>query len=113
MKIKFHDILPGIAQSRPADRCASKNVSQVLSLLAEGMDGSAIERVIGKREGTIRSWLTRAGRHAEKLHEQFFQELTFRHIQLDELWAQVRQSLQEVWLWVATMPARSPHRLGS
>jgi IS1 family transposase len=66
------------------------------------MDVSALERVIGIGEGTLRTWLTRSGKHAEKLHSVFFQELIFAHIQLDELWANVRQASQEVWLWVAT-----------
>jgi IS1 family transposase len=45
--------------------------------------------------------LTRAGLHAEKLHAHFFQGLRFENIQLDELWANVRQESQEVWVWAA------------
>lgn len=80
----------------------SEKVALALALLAEGMDISALERVTGIGEGTLRTWLTRSGKHAEKLHGVFFQELIFAHIQLDELWANVRQASQEVWLWVAT-----------
>ncbi len=80
----------------------SEKVALALALLAEGMDVSALERVTGIGEGTLRTWLTRSGKHAEKLHGVFFQELIFAHIQLDELWANVRQASQEVWLWVAT-----------
>jgi IS1 family transposase len=80
----------------------SEKLVLALSLLVEGVDVSALERVMGIGEGTLRSWLTRAGLHAAKLHSTLFQELIFRHIQLDELWANVRRSLQEVWLWVAT-----------
>lgn len=39
--------------------------------------------------------------HAERPHETIFQELILRHIQLDELWANVRHKAHEVWLWVA------------
>ena len=46
----------------------SDKVAQSLALLAEGMDVSALERVTGIREGTLRTWLTRAGLHVEKLH---------------------------------------------
>jgi hypothetical protein len=74
----------------------------MLGLLAEGMDVSALERVTAIGEGTLRTWLTRSGMQAEKLHQLFFQELIFAHIQLDELWANVRQASHEVWLWVAT-----------
>jgi IS1 family transposase len=79
----------------------SGRVAEALTFLAEGMDVSVLERVGGIAEGTLRTWLTRAGLHAEKLHAHFFQGLSFRHIQLDELWANVRQESQEVWVWVA------------
>jgi IS1 family transposase len=79
----------------------SDKVAQVLALIAEGVDVSTLERVMGIGEGTLRTWLTRAGMQAEKLHDSIFQELIFRHIQLDELWANVRHEAQEVWLWVA------------
>ena len=79
----------------------SERVGEVLSLLAEGVDVSVLERVLGIGEGTLRTGLTRAGLHARKLHERFFQELIFRHIQFDELWANVRDECQEVWVWAA------------
>lgn len=80
----------------------SERVALALALLAEGMDVSALERVTGIKEGTLRTWLTRAGMHAEKLHTRFFQELIYAHIQLDELWANLDRKGQEMWLWVAT-----------
>ena len=80
----------------------SEKVALALALLAEGMDVSALERVTGIKEGTLRTWLTRAGMHAEKLHTRFFQELIYGHIQLDELWANFDHKGKEMWLWVAT-----------
>jgi hypothetical protein len=68
----------------------SARVGEVLSFMAEGVDTSVLERVLGIGEGTVHTWLTRAALHARKLHERFFQELIFRHIQFDELWANVR-----------------------
>jgi transposase-like protein len=62
----------------------SENVAQVLALMAEGVNVSALERVMGIGEGTLRTWLTRAGMHAEKLHDSIFDGLIFRHIQLDD-----------------------------
>ena len=50
----------------------SEKVALSLALLAEGMDVSALERVTGIREGTLRTWLTQAGLHAENLHHRFF-----------------------------------------
>jgi len=79
----------------------TEKVVQALALMAEGVDISTLERVMGIGEGTLRTWLTRAGMHAERLHGVFFQEIIFLHIQLDELWANVRHKAQEVWLWVA------------
>jgi len=79
----------------------SEKVAQVLALMAEGVDVSTLERVLGIGVGTLRSWLTRAGMHAEKLHDSIFQELIFRHIQVDELWANVRHKAQELWVWAA------------
>ena len=68
----------------------SGEVAEALTYLAEGVDVSVLERTTGKGEGTLRTWLTRAGLHAAKLHEHFFQRLTFQHSQLDELWANAR-----------------------
>jgi transposase-like protein/IS1 family transposase len=79
----------------------SERVGQALGLMAEGVDISTLERVLGIGEGTMRTWLTRAGEHAERMHNAVFAEVIFRHIQLDELWAKVRRESQEVWLWVA------------
>ena len=82
-------------------KTGSTRVAEALTFLAEGVDVSVLERVWHIGEGTLRSWLTRAGLHAAKVHEHFFQRLRLDHIQLDELWAHVRQESQEVWVWVA------------
>ena len=68
----------------------SVRVAEALTFLAEGVDVSVLERIWQISEGTLRTWLTRAGLHAEKLHEHFFRGLRFEHIQLDELWANAR-----------------------
>ena len=36
---------------------------------------------------------------AGKVHRHFFHHLILHHIQLDELWAKVRQGSQEGWVW--------------
>jgi IS1 family transposase len=38
----------------------------------------------------------------KKLHERFMVELELIHVQLDELWGDVKNSGQELWLWVAS-----------
>jgi IS1 family transposase len=80
-------------------KTSSARVALILALMAEGVDGSALERVFGSREGTLRTWLTRAGMQAGKVHRHFFHHLILHHIQLDELWAKVRQGSQEGWVW--------------
>ena len=66
----------------------------VLSALAEGLDPSAAERVFGYRQATIITWLTRAGGHAEILHERCFRNLQIPHLQLDELRTRLRNAKQ-------------------
>src|SRR5215470_11291463 len=61
----------------------SRKVAMVLSALAEGLDPSAAERVFDYRQATIITWLTRAGSHAQTLHEQSFCNLRLPHLQLD------------------------------
>ena len=70
----------------------------ILALMAEGVDVLVLERVFGIREGTLRTWLTRAGLQASKVHCRIFLHLILHHLQLDELWIQVRQGSQVVWV---------------
>jgi IS1 family transposase len=76
----------------------------VLSALAEGLDASAAERVFGYRQATITTWLTRAGKHAESLHERCFRNLHLPHLQLDELRTRLRCAKEVLWLWLAIDP---------
>jgi transposase-like protein len=96
----------------------SQQIATVLSALAEGLDASAAERIFGYRQATITTWLTRAGEHAQTLHEHCFRNLHLPHLQLDELRTRLRSSQQVLWLWLAIDPltrdsssasARPPH----
>jgi len=77
-------------------------IEKILWLLALGVDASALEEVFGVREITIRTWLCRSGMQGKKLHERFMTELELVHVQLDELWANVKDGSQDMWLWVAS-----------
>jgi len=77
-------------------------IEKILWLMALGVDASALEEVFGVREITIRTWLCRSGMQGKKLHERFIAELTMVHVQLDELWTNVKEGSQDMWLWVAT-----------
>jgi hypothetical protein len=82
----------------------SHQIAMVLSALAEGLDLSAAERVFGFRQATITTWLTRAGEHAQILHERFFCHLRLPHLQLDELRTRLRSSQHVLWLWLVIDP---------
>ena len=82
----------------------SHQIAVVLSALAEGLDASAAERVFDYRQATITTWLTRAGQHAQTLHQRFFTNLRLPHIQLDELRTRLRCASQVLWLWLAIDP---------
>jgi hypothetical protein len=62
-------------------KTSSAKVALIMALMAEGMDVSALEQVFEIKEGTLRSWLTRAGMQADKVHRHFFHHLIPRHIQ--------------------------------
>ena len=71
-------------------------------LLALGVDASALEEVFSVSEITIRTWLCRSGMQGKKLHERFMLELDLIHVQLDELWANMKRSNQDMWVWVVS-----------
>jgi hypothetical protein len=78
----------------------SKIVRLALHFLAMGVDILALEEVMEIRESTLRTWLVRSGVQGRKLHERFFIGLELAHVQLDELWVNVKQAEQAVWAWV-------------
>jgi len=80
----------------------SELVQRVLWLIALGMDASALEEVFGVREITIRAWLSRSGEQGRKLHDRMLVELELVHVQLDELWGNLKKNGQEVWVWTAS-----------
>jgi IS1 family transposase/transposase-like protein len=82
----------------------SQQIAVVLTALAEGLDPSAAERVFGYRQATITTWLSRAGEHAQTLHEHYFCNLQLPHLQLDEIRTRLRNSKQVLWLWLAIDP---------
>lgn len=77
-------------------------IEKILWLLALGVDASALEEVFGVRDITIRTWLWRSGMQGKMLHERFMAELELIHVQLDELWANVKDHGQDMWLWIAS-----------
>jgi IS1 family transposase/transposase-like protein len=85
-------------------KTSSQQVAMVLAALAEGLDPSAAERVFGYRQATITTWLSRAGEHAQTLHERFFRALHLPYLQLDELRTRLRCAKEVLWLWLAIDP---------
>src|SRR5215831_18417193 len=70
--------LPGAIPLVPLENPLPCRVAMVLSALAKGLDASAAERVFGYRQATITTWLTRAGQHAQILHERSFLQWLLR-----------------------------------
>jgi IS1 family transposase/transposase-like protein len=77
-------------------------VEKILWLMALGVDASVLEEVFSVSEITIRTWLCRSGIQSKKLHQYFMLELDLIHVQLDELWANMKRSNQDMWVWVAS-----------
>lgn len=76
----------------------------VLWFLAEGVDYAVMVRYTGHQDATIARWLERMGQHSEGLHNALFRGLVLKLVQLDELYAKVRDSEQGRWLWLAIDP---------
>jgi transposase-like protein len=76
----------------PLDRLKTPatRIAEVLSARAEGLSVSAAVRVFGHGEGTIMTWLARAGEHSATLHDRWLGELQLAHLQLDELRTRLR-----------------------
>ena len=81
-----------------------ETVEMVLWFLAEGVDRSVLVRYTGHPDSTIARWLKRVGNHSQGLHNRYFRNLTFALIQMDELYAKVRNINKARWLWLAIDP---------
>ena len=79
-------------------------MAEVLIALAEGLTVAATVRVFGPSEGTITTWLTRAGEHSATLQDRSLRHLTLLHLQLDELRTRLRHRSNGLWLWVVVDP---------
>src|SRR6266496_990225 len=77
--------------------------AHVHALVGDGTHGLA-ERILGYRRATITAWLSRAGEHAQILHERSFRNLWLPHLQLDELRTRLRSYQPVLWLWLAIDP---------
>lgn len=82
-------------------------VALVLTLLTHGCPVPAIVAAYGLDERTVAAWLTRAGTHAQAVHEHLLQQgrLDLGHVQADELWVKLRG--HKVWMALAlAVPTR-------
>jgi len=81
-----------------------KRVEMVLWFLVEGVDRAVMMRYTGHKDATIARWMERMGTHSTGLHNVFFRGLVLKLVQLDELYAKVRDHEQARWLWLAIDP---------
>ena len=84
-------------------KTATVTVEMCLWLLAEGIDEATLVRFTGHVDATLSRWLTRSGKHSEKLHQTLFVNLELDYIQVDELKAPIVGD-RENWLWAAIEP---------
>ena len=68
--------------------------------LAEGVNRAVLVRYTGQKDATLARWLERMGEHSQGLHNRLFRELVLSLVQLDELYAQGKDSEQARWLWL-------------
>ncbi len=76
----------------------------VLWFLAEGVNRAVLVRYTGHHDATLARWLERMGDHSQGLHNRLFRGLVLSLVQLDELYAQVKDSEQARWLWLVMDP---------
>lgn len=78
---------------------ASEQFVLVVTLLSYGCPVQAIVAAFGLDERTVRSWLHKAGQHAQRVHEEMLsqQQLDLQQVQADE----IRVKMQRKVLWMA------------
>ena len=81
-----------------------ERVEMVLWFLVEGVNLAVMVRYTGHKDATIARWLERMGQHSQGLHNVLFRDLVLALVQLDELYAKVRDSDKAAWLWLAIDP---------
>jgi len=82
-------------------RTPAAHVAQVLHAVAEGLSAQAAARVFNRSEGTVRSWVARAGMPSRSVHDRLLRSRHLTHLQLDELRIKVWGHVEAAWLWVA------------
>lgn len=85
-------------------RTPACNVAQILTAFNLGLSVADVQVLFGHSDATLRTWLTRAGMHAEKVHQHFFRHLSLGHLQFDELYTTLRDKAHDLWVWVAFDP---------
>jgi len=68
------------------------------------LSAAEVQLLVGHSDTTLRLWLTRAGLHAQRVHQHFFQNLCLGHLQFDELYTTLRDKTHDLWIWVAFDP---------
>jgi IS1 family transposase len=85
-------------------KAKADQVELVLWFLVEGVDMAVPIRYTGRTDATIARWLERMGIHSQGLHNGLFRALTLRLVQMDELYATVKDREQARWLWLVIDP---------
>jgi transposase-like protein len=87
-------------------KAKSGQVELVLWFLVEGVDMTVMVCYTGRTEATIARWLERMGSHSQGWHNVLFRELTLSLVQMDELYAKVKDRDLACLLWLVTPISR-------
>jgi len=85
-------------------RTSARAIGQALLAFNLGLSAAEVQLRMGHSDTTLRLWLTRAGLHAQRVHQHFFQNLHLGHLQFDELYTTLRDKAHDLWVWVAFDP---------
>ncbi len=79
-------------------------IDWVLRLHAEGVSQAVLVRVFGHCAATVDRWLARASEQGGLLHDLYFRDLELDYLQVDELFARVRDEAGPHWVWASIEP---------
>jgi transposase len=73
-------------------KIAEERAASVVNHLGEGCGVRATARLVHVSKDTVARLLRRAGRHAERVHDQRVRDVTPRAVELDEQWSFVKKA---------------------
>ena len=89
-------------------RAPSQDILRAIVALSEGVSPRKVARIFEVDTDTVLSWLMSASAHAEAVLKYVIYELNLEQVQMDELYALLRDVSEEgrrkCWVWAAIDP---------